>query len=178
MSNSVGDVTFANAQGATLLGGELEARMNLKRLTPVLSGFEVGANFSLIYSRVQLPTNSPQTNSVRALQGQSPYAGNAFITWSHPTWGTEAGIFYNVYGPRISDVGINGLPDVIEQPFHRLDVTVAQRLGAGFQLKLAASNVLNQSVRLKKGSVDVLVNPPGVQVFATLSWNFNEERKK
>ncbi len=178
ISNAVGDVSFANALGATLLGAELEARTNLKRLHPALASLEVGANFSLIYSQVQLDPASPQTNDRRPLQGQSPYAGNAFITWAHPTWGTEAGVFYNVYGPRISDVGINGLPDVIEQPFHRLDLTVAQRLGAGFQLKLAASNVLNQSVRLRQGGVDVLTNPPGVQFFATVSWNFNEERKK
>jgi outer membrane receptor protein involved in Fe transport len=108
---------------------------------------------------------------------QSPYVGNAFLTWTQRDWGTEAGVVYNVYGPRISDVGINGLQDVVEQPFHRLDVTVTQRLGAGFQLKLAASNVLNQAVRLRQGEVDVLVNPPGVQVMATVSWNFNEERK-
>ena len=107
----------------------------------------------------------------------APYVANAFITWSRADWGTEAGVFYNVYGPRISDVGFNGLSDIVEQPFHRLDVTVSQRLGAGFQLKLAASNLLNQAVRLQQGGVDVLVNPPGVQVMGTLSWTFNEERK-
>lgn len=176
-SNAVGDVSFRNAEGATLLGLELEARTTLGRIHQVLQPFAVGANVSLIYSQIQLDPNSPQTNRTRPLQGQSPYAANAFITWTHPTWGTEAGVFYNVYGPRISDVGINGLPDVIEQPFHRLDLTVAQRLGAGFQLKLAASNVLNQAVRLRQGDVEVLTNPPGVQVLGTLSWNFNEERK-
>ncbi len=176
-SNSVGDVSFRNSPGATLLGLELEARTTLARLHPSLAPVAVGGNVSLIYSEIQLDPNSPQTSSRRPLQGQSPYAANAFITWAHPTWGTEVGVFYNVYGPRISDVGINGLPDVVEQPFHRLDLTVAQRLGAGFQLKLAASNVLNQSVRLRQGAVDVLTNPPGVQVLGTLSWNFNEERK-
>ena len=176
-SNAVGDVSFRNALGATLLGLELEARTTLGRVHPALQPFAVGANASLIYSQIQLDPNSPQTNRTRPLQGQSPYAANAFITWTHPTWGTEAGVFYNVYGPRISDVGINGLPDVIEQPFHRLDLTVAQRLGAGFQLKLAASNVLNQAVRLRQGDVEVLTNPPGVQVLGTLSWNFNETRK-
>ena len=74
-------------------------------------------------------------------------------------------------------MGIQGLPDIVEQPFHRLDVTVTQQLGAGFQLKLAASNLLNQAVRLQQGGIDVLVNPPGVQVMGTLSWTFNPERK-
>ena len=177
-NNGVGDLGYTNTPGATLLGLELEARTSLGRSTPVLSGFRVGANVSLIYSRIQLDPSSPQTNYERPLQGQSPYVANAFVTWSKPEWGTEAGVFYNVYGPRISDVGIQGLPDVVEQPFHRLDLTVTQRLEGGFQLKLAASNVLNQAVRLQQGGIDVLVNPPGVQVMGTLSWTFNNPEKK
>ena len=176
-NNGVGDLGYANTPGATLLGLELEARTSLGHLAKALAPVRVGANFSLISSRIQLAADSPQTNRERALQGQSPYVANAYLTWSRPEWGTEAGVFYNVYGPRISDVGIQGLPDVIEQPFHRLDVTVTQRLAAGFSLKLAASNILNQSVRLQQGGIDVLTNPPGVQVMGTLSWNFTPERK-
>ena len=176
-NNGVGDLGYANTPGATLLGLEFEARTSLRHLAKSLAPVRVGANFSLIYSRIQLAADSPQTNRERALQGQSPYVANAYVTWSRPEWGTEAGVFYNVYGPRISDVGIQGLPDVIEQPFHRLDVTVTQRLAAGFSLKLAASNILNQSVRLQQGGIDVLTNPPGVQVMGTLSWNFTPERK-
>ncbi len=176
-SSLSGDITFRNSKAATLVGGELEARISLGRLTPVLKTFAVGANLSLIYSRIELDPNSPQTNSARPLQGQSPFIANAFVTWTHPSWGTEAGVFYNVYGPRISDVGFNGLPDVVEQPFHRLDLTVTQPLAAGLSLKVAASNVLNQAVRLQQGGVEVLTNPPGIQFMGTLSWNFNEERK-
>lgn len=176
-SSQAGDVTFRNSKAATLVGAELEARANLGRFAKPLSPLTVGANVSLIYSRIELDPNSPQTNSARPLQGQSPYIANAFVTWTHPSWGTEAGVFYNVYGPRISDVGFNGLPDVIEQPFHRLDLTVTQPIAAGLALKVAASNVLNQAVRLQQGGADVLVNPPGVQFMATLSWNLTEEKK-
>lgn len=176
-NNGVGDLGYDNTPGATLLGLELEARTSLGRLARVLAPVRLGANVSLIYSRIQLDPGSPQTNHERPLQGQSPYVANAYLTWSRPEWGTEAGVFYNVYGPRISDVGMQGLPDVVEQPFHRLDLTVSQQLGAGFQLKVAASNVLNQAVRLQQGGIDVLVNPMGVQVMGTLSWNFNPERK-
>lgn len=177
-NNGVGDLGFANAPGATLLGLELEARASLGRVAKVLAPVRVGANVSLIHSRIQLDPDSPQTNRERPLQGQSPYVANAFVTWSRPEWGTEAGVFYNVYGPRIIDVGIQGLPDVVEQAFHRLDVTVSQQLGGGLQLKLAASNVLNQAVRLQQGGLDVLVNPPGVQFMGTLSWSLPNERKQ
>ena len=177
-SSLAGDLGYRNSPGATLLGLELEGRVNLGRFTPVLRPVNAGANFSLIYSRIQIDPSLPSTNTVRALQGQSPYIGNAFVTWTHPTAKTEIGVFYNVYGPRILDVGINGLEDVIEQPFHRLDVSVIQPLPSGFQLKVSAANVLNQAVRLKQGTVEVLSNPPGVQFLATLSWNLDPERKK
>lgn len=179
-SSLAGDVTFRNSKAATLVGMELEARTTLGRVTKVLEPVSVGGNVSLIYSRIELDPNSPQTNAARPLQGMSPFIANAFITWTHPTLKTEAGVFYNVYGPRISDVGFNGLPDIVEQPFHRLDVTVTQPIAAGLSIKVAASNVLNQAVRLSQNGTDVLVNPPGVAVMATVSWNpdFNPEKPK
>lgn len=176
-NNGVGDIGYTNTPSASLVGLELEARTSLGRLLPILSSVKVGANLSLIVSRIQLNSISPQTNHQRPLQGQSPWVANAFINWSRPQWGLDAAINYNVYGPRISDVGIQGLPDVVEQPFHRLDASVSQSLGGGFQLKLTASNLLNQAIRLQQGGMNVLVNPQGVQATATLSWNFNPERK-
>lgn len=178
-----GDLSFRNAAGASLVGLELEARSSLGRVAQALKPVRIGANVSLIASRIELTNAAIQTNQQRPLQGQSPWVANAFITWEKPEWGTEAGVFYNVYGPRISEVGTQQLPDIVEQPLHRLDVTVSQRLGAGLQLKLSASNLLNQSVRLQQGNVEVLRVPQGVQVFAALSWNLdntnttNTERK-
>ena len=177
-SSSENGLGFRNAEGATLLGAELEARAGLKHLAPVLSPFRVGANFSLIYSRIQLgPDAAIQTNPARPLQGQSPYVGNVFIQWEQLDWGTEAGVYYNVYGPRISEVGTNGKPDVYEQPFHRLDVTLSQRLGAGFKLKLSASNLLNQAVHMTQGQYEVFRIQTGVQFFANVSWSYSSERK-
>jgi outer membrane receptor protein involved in Fe transport len=176
-NNGVGDVGYANAPGATMLGVEIEARASLARLHQLLSAFRVGMNASLIASQISLAADSPQTNAERPLQGQSPYVGNAFLSWNKKEWGLEAGLYYNVYGPRISEVGIQGLPDIVEQPFHRLDFALTKSLPAGFQVKATAANLLNQSVRLQQAGIDVLVNPPGLQFFATLSWNFKPERK-
>lgn len=172
-AGSTNDFGYRNADAATLLGLELEARLGLQRLSPALRNFKVGANLSLIASRISLSNASIQTNTERPLQGQSPYTANASVTWSKPEWGTEAGVFYNVYGPRISEVGILEVPDIYEQPVHRLDVTVSQRLPAGFQLKLSGSNLLGQSVRFTQGDVEVLNTPPGLAFFASLAWTFN-----
>lgn len=169
-AGSTNDFGYRNADAATLLGVELEARVSLGRLAKLLSNFRVGANLSLIASRIDLGDVTIQTNAARPLQGQSPYVANANLTWTKPEWGTEAGVFYNVYGPRISEVGILEVPDIYEQPVHRLDVTVSQRLPAGFQLKLSAANLLGQSVRFTQGPIEVLRTPPGVAFFAALGW--------
>ncbi len=173
------DFSFRNADGASLLGLELEARTSLKRLHAALSNFNIGSNVSLISSQIELTQGSGQLGSTnRPLQGQSPYVANFSLGFSKPEWGTEAGLFYNVYGPRISEVAVSPQPDFIEQPFHRLDATVTQSLGGGFQLKLSASNLLNQSVQIKKGDIDVLRIPPGLQFALNLSWTMNQPERK
>ncbi len=172
-AGSSNDFGYRNAAAATLLGVELEARLSLGRVAPALRHLKAGANLSLISSRITLADASIQTNTSRPLQGQSPYVANANLTWARPEWGTQVGVFYNVYGPRISEVGILQVPDIYEQPVHRLDVTVTQQLPGDFQLKLSASNLLGQAVRLTQGDVEVLRTPPGLAFFASVAWTFN-----
>lgn len=173
-AGSTNDIGYRNAPGATLVGLELEARKRIWQ-------FKLGANLSLVYSRVQLDASGAeglQTSNERALQGQSPYVANAFVAYELPATGTELGVFYNVYGPRISEVGVLRIPDVFEQPFHRLDVSVTQPLPGGFSFKLSASNLLNQSVRLQQGPIEVYRAAPGMQFFASVSWALNPAAKK
>jgi hypothetical protein len=173
------DFSFRNADGASLLGLEFEARASLGRLSHALREVKLGANVSFIHSRIQLAEGTGQLGSAdRPLQGQSPYVANANLTWSKPEWGTEAGVFYNVYGPRISEVAVAPQPDFVERPFHRLDVTVSQSLGHGLQLKASAANLLNQSVRIMKGDIEVLRIPPGLQFSLGLSWNMTPTERK
>ncbi len=177
-SGSTNAFSFRNTAAATVVGAELEARTSLSRLTPTLKNVRVGANLSLISSRIELGDANQLGNRDRPLQGQSPYVVNAFVSWARPDSGTDFGLFYNVYGPRITEVALASIPDFYEQPVHRLDATLTQRLGAGFELKLSVANILNQVVRIQQGSVDVLVTPPGVQFGASLAWSYSKERKK
>lgn len=171
------DFGFRNAAGAQMLGVELEARTSLGRLSPWLKSVRVGGNASFIWSQIQLDPDSMQLGrGDRPLQGQSPWVANAFITWSREQWGTEVGVFYNVYGPRITEVAALPLPDYYEQPFHKLDVTASQQLGRGFQLKLSVANVLDQAIRIQQGDVQVFRYPPGVQFFASLAWAMPDTR--
>lgn len=177
-AQSSNDFGFRNATGATVAGLELEARVGLGTWLKPLTGLRVGGNLALIASQVQLPPDvGLVTNAKRPLQGQSPYVGNAFVTWEQAGWGTELGAFYNVYGPRISEVGINGIPDIYEQPFHRLDLSASQSIGkSGFKLKAALENVLDQSIRLTQGGLTVQQYRPGLRFTFNLSWSLEKNK--
>ncbi|ABF89166.1 TonB-dependent receptor [Myxococcus xanthus DK 1622] len=168
-----GDLSFENAAGANTYGLELEARASLARLTETLKAVRVGANLTLIQSDVDLGDPNvvgAQTNRNRPLQGQSPYVINLNVGYSRPESGTELTVLYNVYGRRISEVGVQGLPDIYEVPFHRVDISLTQQLGSA-QLKLTAANLLNSSVTLRQESVDVQTYKPGVAFSASLGWS-------
>jgi outer membrane receptor protein involved in Fe transport len=172
------DFGFRNADAAQLLGLELEARTTLGRLSPVLKDLRLGANGSLIWSRVLLTNTVGQLgNTDRPLQGQSPWVLNAFVTWAKPEWGTELGVFYNVYGPRISEVAVAPLPDFYEQPVHKVDVTFSQAFGRGFQLKVGVANALNQNLRIQQADVEVFREQLGVQFNASLAWTMPTQGK-
>ncbi len=168
-----GDVGFDNADGARSYGLELEARASLGRLSSVLSHFKAAANLTLIQSDIVLTDPrklGAQTNSNRPMQGQSPYVINLNLGYDRPESGTEVALLYNVYGPRISEVGVQGLPDIYEVPFHRVDLAVSQKLGGGMQLKLTGSNLLDSAVTLQQGGIHVLKYRPGIAFSAALGW--------
>jgi outer membrane receptor protein involved in Fe transport len=173
------DFGFRNADGAQLAGVELEARTTLGRLAPVLKDVRLGGNTSFIWSRVQLNNTTGQLgNTNRPLQGQAPWAVNAFIGWSKPEWGSEVGVFYNVSGPEISEVAVAPLPDFYLQPIHKVDVTLSQSFGPGFQFKLGVANALNQFLRIQQADVVVFREQLGVQLNASLAWTMPSQNRK
>ena len=172
VNTSQGDVSFANADGASLQGVELEARGDLGFLDHALAAFRGSANLTLIDSQIELgPEAAAQTNQARPLQGQSSYVVNLDLGWDGKASGTDVSLLYNVFGQRIAEVGIEGLPDVYEQPYHRVDLTASQRLPRDLKLKVAAQNLLNQAVVVKQGDITVQEYQPGVAVSASLEWS-------
>jgi TonB dependent receptor/Carboxypeptidase regulatory-like domain/TonB-dependent Receptor Plug Domain len=166
-----GSITFANTRGANLVGGELEARTSLGRISHALRGVTVSANFTLMWSQAVLGDEArASTNRQRPLQGQSPYVVNATIGWASESKNTEIALLYNVYGPRLAEVGFETLPDVYEQEFHRLDLNASQALGGGFRMKLSATNLAYQTIRVKQGPVTLQKYQPGINVLLALEW--------
>lgn len=143
--------SWRNAKFAYNYRAELEARKSLDFLSPVLSGFSLSGNLALIRSRVKIPEGGIETYKDRPLQGQSPYVVNLTLMYSNNEWGTDANLLYNVFGKRISAVGIHPAPNIYEQPFNRLDFVLRQSIWRNINLKLSAKNILDSEVRVTQG---------------------------
>lgn len=148
-------ITAANVEAAVNVGVEVEGRVGLDTVLgtlgrgpleiPLLDGLWCGANGALIWSRVQIgeARQGTLTSTERALEGQSPWVMNLQVGSDDDTRGFSAAVLYNVFGPRIIEVGALGLPDAVEEPFHQLDAVVRQRLPWGLTLSLQAKNLID-----------------------------------
>jgi outer membrane receptor protein involved in Fe transport len=88
----------------------------------------VNANYTYVDSEVTLApeARSVQTSQNRPLAGQS---NNLFNLIGETTWGGfQARVLFNYFGDRISDVGANGAPDIVEEGRESLDVVLIQRI--------------------------------------------------
>lgn len=164
-----------NVQGARNFGVEFQGRTNLDFVSDALRDLYVAGNLSLIDSQVRVDPNSEDaeilTTTERPLQGQSPYVINGRISYDNPDIETTATVLYNVYGPRIAEVGIYGIPNVVEQPFHTLDVTFVRALGNGFEMEATAGNLLNLPRRFTQGGEPTRIEREGRSISLGLSWS-------
>jgi outer membrane receptor protein involved in Fe transport len=152
-------IGFANTDGATVYGLELEARLSLGRLAPALAPFSVGGNLSLIGSRIDIGGGA-----TRPLQGQSPYVANLGLGYESARHGTRVDVLYNTSGRRIEEVGTSGEGNVYEEPLHRLDLAVSHPLPGNLRLKLAGQNLLDQRAVRTQDGVEILAYKVGVTV--------------
>lgn len=138
-----GFLGFANAPKADLYGIELEGRKTLDILAPPLNDFTLIANLTVVKSQVELGDSQLNaTSAKRPLSYQSPYVVNLALDYEYAPAKFDVRILYNVFGPRITVVGANDLPDTYELPRHQLDVTAAKGFGKHFQIKLQGQNLL------------------------------------
>lgn len=167
-----GLLNFANAPKAQLFGAEVEGRKTLDVLAAPLKDFTMIANLTLVKSEVELGTSKANaTESKRPLSYQSPYVINLSLDYENEKSGTDARVLYNVFGPRITVVGANELPDTYELPRHQVDLTAAQKFGKHFQLKAQAQNVLNQPIIFAyrdRPAYRLVTHPDGSQTYESL----------
>lgn len=143
---------------------ELETRKNLGGLSSSLRNFFVSANYTLVDSAVEISREQAPllTNLNRALEGQSRHVFNGFLQHEHPTRGSMARLLYNYQGQRISDVGAQVLPDVVQVGVPRMDAVFIQfflnkETGESRYLDVVGGRLQAAS----EGVVDFEGNPPG-----------------
>ena len=142
----VTEYTFVNVPKAVDYGLELEGRLLVGTLlgTPdhaLWSKVTVFANYALIRSRVTL-NSSTATDSIRPLQGQSPYVINAGVQYQNEESGTTVSAAFNQVGDRIFIVGSSQEPSVWEKGRAVLDLSINQEVNKKLSLKFTARDLL------------------------------------
>lgn len=165
--------SFVNADSATLWGAELELRRSLQVITPLLDLWSLNFNYAYVQSDVQISAQQVGvvTSLDRPLEGQSDQVANVALQFHHPQRGTMFRILGAYVGERLADVGAYGLPDIYEAAYTSVDAVVSQQLlMPGLELKLAASNLLDQSRRFLQGAAVQRRYDPGRTVSLSVSY--------
>ncbi|RMB11797.1 TonB-dependent receptor domain-containing protein [Eilatimonas milleporae] len=178
-------LTYQNALGAEVYGIEAEIVKNLDFQDwfgwKWLGGrdFYVNANGSWIDSEVSLPDPNDvpidvrNTNLVRPLQGQSDLLANFQFGFEDFESGEQAAIILNYTSDRIFLVGIQGRPDVIEEPPIMLNFVYRRNFetwGRPLQVSFRAENLLDDDFRLLQG--DQLFQQYDIGVTLSIGLNY------
>ncbi|HWT14299.1 MAG TPA: TonB-dependent receptor [Patescibacteria group bacterium] len=164
-------LSLANADSASNRGIELDYFRGLEFLGERWTNFYGAANYAWIDSEIDLGgVNDIQTNDQRPMQGQSPYVANLQFGYRTPANDLEATLLYNVFGKRISQVGVFGAPDIYEQDFHSLDFNLRKSLDPEWTLKLRLRNLLDPKVEFTQGDEITREFRRGRELGLTLEW--------
>jgi hypothetical protein len=138
--------TYQNAENAKNLGFELEASRE------VGEHFFVNANYTFVDSQITLAPEqrTSQTSQERALAGQSKNLFN--LTLEGRVGGFQTRLLYNFFGDRISDVGANSAPDVVEQGRGSVDLVMIQRI-RGLSMRFSLENLTDSEFLYTQGNV-------------------------
>jgi TonB-dependent receptor len=140
-------VTYQNADKARNYGLEVEAGRQL------FDGMFVNANYTYVDSQISLrpEQRTVQTSLERPLAGQSKNLFNLTAEYTNRSFSSR--VLYNFFGDRISDVGSNQAPDILEQGRGTLDLVVGQRLGR-VNVRFTVENLTDSEYLFSQGSED------------------------
>jgi len=171
-------LSFANARSAHNHGVEVELQKGLGFIGNglwrgvALDDFHVGLNYAWIKSKVELDPASAdyQTNLSRPMQGQSPYVWNLQFGYLQPDGDLEATLLFNRSGRRISQVGVQGQPDIYEESFDALDFQLRHRFATDWRWSLRLRNLLDPKVDYTQGGLSTREYRRGRELRFSLEW--------
>lgn len=138
-------------------------RKFLGNVSGVFRDLYTSGNLSFIKSEIDYQGDKGiNTSETRGLQGQSPWIINASlgyknsVSWSQESKShTNVNLNYNVFGPRISRIGVNGTPDYFDQPYHQLDLITKHSFNEVFSVGFKFGNILDLPVIETVGDQEV-----------------------
>lgn len=149
--------TFQNSKSADLYGVEAEFIFNMAHVSESLNNFSVGANGSLMKTKVALTEKNKEfeKRDTRELQGASNWVLNADAKYEFDLGQkvkNTVSLVYGVKGKSIYAVGTAGLDNIYELPFHKLDFVFTSKLTDNISVKFSADNILNPYQRFELGN--------------------------
>ncbi|MFK7783962.1 MAG: TonB-dependent receptor plug domain-containing protein [Crocinitomicaceae bacterium] len=172
------EFTPVNAGTADMYGAEFEFRkaIGFNDKSKEHMRFVLGGNFTYVLSRIDMNKVETVVGGVtytekevreqnardgevigdyRTMYGQSPYIINAFANFNNDSLFLSCNVSYNVQGKKLAVIGVGGLPDVFERPFHSLSLKVSKGFGKvhdgesapRWSGSLTGRNLLNQAKR-------------------------------
>ena len=182
--------TYVNADYAYVAGLELEFTGSFGKWinNEKLNNLELSLNASYIYSRSSMTDSSipstsigggnvsiVQTNSIRPLEGASPYLANFDLKYKIEKLNTDISFAYNVFGERLIRVGSNNIGDTYQQPVNTINMVIFSKVTDKLNIRFSAKNLLNPNIteiQYQKG-VENIVNQYKTGVNLSLSLNYD-----
>ncbi len=154
LGGATGLQTFTNAAAGENQGIEWEVYKSLDFLGEMGEDFYVQANVSFVDSAVEISEENAGivTNLSRPLQGQSDWLFN-FQAGYEPFTGTTATVLYHYFGKRITEVGIEGAPDLYEQPFGELNFVFIRELNEHWKIQAKGRNLMDERSQITQGGL-------------------------
>jgi outer membrane receptor protein involved in Fe transport len=141
--------SYQNVNGAKNYGVEFEFRFRPSvflenKEKSILNSFTLFSNVALIKSEVDLGNVTAGNDSVRALQGQSPYVVNAGIQFMEEKTGVGITGVFNQIGDRITHVGGDNYFNIIESHRPLFDLQFSKRFFKKAEIKFTINDVFNK----------------------------------
>jgi len=151
--------TAVNYPEGRLSGLEFEARQQMGVIWPHLDGVSLGANATLINSRVTLPDDESDDFDDPTIQ--APIASrdmtnapehllNLYGTYEFPNKKTQVGLFYTVTGDTLvagaGTVPPNFIPSVYAKEFDNLNFSLTHTIADGVKLQFQIKNLTNPAI--------------------------------
>lgn len=151
--------TAVNYPEGRLSGIEVEARQEMGVIWPHLKGLSVGANATLIDSRVTLPEDEADDFDdptilapirTRDMTNAPEHLLNLYFTYEFPNEKTQVGLFYTITGDTLvagaATVPPNFIPSVYAKEFDNLNFSITHTIADGVKLQFQAKNLTNPSI--------------------------------